>query len=240
MEKYIVNKSLTETLAISQPENGYRFTIDPIILGTHVAPPPGSRVLDMGCGCGIMPVLIAHLHPDIQIIGIELQEQLAAHARQNVLKNKFEHRIEIIQGDIGDITPAQTDGLVDIIISNPPYMKRGQGRLNPNKGKALARHEISLDIRMACQRAKELLTDSGEVYFIFPFHRQMDLINALEANDFHPTSILRIHGVQKKPPIRILIRATKKIQRKCILKPPIYLQNESAPFKKTIHLVFNP
>ena len=181
-----------------------------------------------------MPLLIAHLNPDTKIIGVELQKELADHARQNVIDNSFEHRIQIIHENICNVSPTRTKGLVDIVISNPPYMKKGQGRLNANEQKALARHEISLDIKTVCQRAHDLLRKTGDIYIIFPFQRQKDLIDTLEACGFHSVSILRIHGTEDKPPIRILIHAKKKMQSKSILKPPIYLQDSLRAHPKTV------
>jgi tRNA1Val (adenine37-N6)-methyltransferase len=146
LEKFTADNFFDKNISISQPENGYRFSMDPFILASQVQVKESKKIIDIGTGCAIIPLILSSKHPDLKIIGIEIQEELATFAKRNVVANKLENTIQIIFNDIKNIKSSDMDGKADIIVSNPPYKKKNSGRLNPDSQKAIARHEIALDI----------------------------------------------------------------------------------------------
>ena len=238
MEKFTVDTILEPPLRISQPANGYRFTIDPVILAAQVKPAPGFRILDMGCGCGIIPLLLARRHPDTQIIGIERQKILFQCAQQNVQDNPF-NNIQLLHGDIRTLELDQLPGRLDMIVSNPPYIKRAAGRINPDSQKAMARHEITLDIDQICRKASQLLTSQGSLHIIFPALREQDLHRAICQAGLHVVEQLPIFSTPDNPPLRILVKAQKKETDQYSLKPPLYLHRADGTPTKEYFNLFN-
>lgn len=193
------------------------------------APPvcSGDRILDIGCGCGIIPVILGYCFPQACIAGVEIQTKLAEIALKNVINNKLEQTVSIINEDIKKINPESTNGPFDLILSNPPYKKHNTGRLNPDPQKAIARHEITMNIESLAAKAETLLRHKGRFMIIFPSERLPDIEQAVQATSIYPEWIRYIHTGQKKTPKLVIFSGRKdRTARKRIL-PPIYLSSNN-------------
>ena len=217
LEKFSVDPSLNPDLysamypklILSQPEKGYRFSIDPFILVDHIQVSGVCRVIDAGTGCGIIALLLARRFPDLLITGIEIQKELSQFARQNVKKNSFEKQVNILCKDINHVTTDLLNGRVDLLVSNPPYIKKNTGRLNPDFQKAIARHEINLDLDQLFDSANRLLHENGRISLIFPAERHHDLEQAMADHGFFPESIQLVHTKKNSPAKRLILCAVK-------------------------------
>jgi len=230
LEKFSVDDA--HQLNISQPEKGYRFSLDPLILAAHIHPKGNETVMDIGCGCGIISLILAHRYPDLKITGIEIQEELYAFARQNVIANGFEKNIHILHNDIKAIEFSKTDTKVDIIVSNPPYKKLGTGRVNPDFQRATARHETRLDIDMLIECSSRLIRDQGLLFIIFPYDRLPELTLALARHHFYPEFIRHIHIKPGTKATRVIVQAMKKGSRQCSVSPPLFIYTPENKFTK--------
>ena len=105
-------------LLVKQEAAGYRFSIDAILLAHHASVHPGERLLDLGTGCGIIPLILAYRHPDITAIGIEIQNELADLAVSNVNANQMQNRITVLRLDIRNLKPAMIGGPADVVVCN--------------------------------------------------------------------------------------------------------------------------
>ncbi|HEX7519419.1 MAG TPA: methyltransferase [Candidatus Deferrimicrobium sp.] len=131
-------------LIIRQPERGYRFSIDSVILAGFAAPLCRGAVLDLGTGCGVMLLLLSRLAPGMLAgTGVELQEDLLDFARRNFRDNCPDGRLFAVPGDFRREIPGIEPGSFDLVVSNPPYGRAGHGRRNPDPGKESARHEVT-------------------------------------------------------------------------------------------------
>ena len=135
-----------QSLFIEQNANGYRYSVEPFLLADFIEPLRGDRILDVGTGCGVIPLLLTRRHADLEILGIEIQPSLFKKAFYNVSRNGWENRIALLEGDFLELARDLKAGDWDYIISNPPYRKKNSGRVNPCKEKALARHELALTL----------------------------------------------------------------------------------------------
>ena len=199
--------------------------MDPIILAAHVLPKPGDELMDIGCGCGIMPMILGTRHPDVKITGIEIQDELAAMAKKNVNARQMGDRIRILNRDIGAVSPKDIDHPVDIIISNPPYKKRHTGRINPNFQKAIARHEIKLDLDMLFSRTRRFLKPMGSLTIIFPAQRIADIVRAMDANGFSPHWFRFVH-IKKGQPARLVLASGLKSRTDSLtIRPPLFIHD---------------
>ncbi|NOY68249.1 MAG: methyltransferase [Deltaproteobacteria bacterium] len=201
------NTLLNGGIHIRQPTHGYRFSMDTVILAQNVGPKRGDKILDIGTGCGVIPILIAHRHSGVQITGIELQKELFDIARKNVAENKMADTIRILNMDARHITPADTDGPFDMVVSNPPYTAVGSGRINPCLQQALARHEIELNLKELIATAKLMLKPSGKFIVIYPEYRLNELIEEMRMAGFEPGTIKMVHTKPGQAAKRVLVSA---------------------------------
>ncbi len=232
LEKFTADNLLDYKIKISQPEKGYRFSIDPFILAAHVKGTRNQKVIDIGCGCGIIPLILSLKSSDLIITGVEIQKELYVCAKNNIITNKLENSINIIHGDIKNIHTSDTNGKADIIVSNPPYKKKGSGRLNPDSQKAIARHEITLDIDMLFKCSKKLLKEKGKLYIIFPAQRLSDLFSAMERYAFSPEFIRFVHTKKDSIAKRVILCAGKNSNKPCETHPPFHIYEAENRFSE--------
>jgi tRNA1Val (adenine37-N6)-methyltransferase len=180
-------------LRIIQPESGYRFSVDAVLLAGLTRVRPHDRVVDLGTGCGVIPLLLAFKQQVAHISGIEIQKSLANMARRNVLINGFGHLINIVKADLKKVHVDMVDGPVNLVVSNPPYKKLYSGRLNPNSEKAIARHELLANLGDVVRAAAKLLPHKGRLVIIYPARRLPALLGELTVGGFAPKHLVLIH-----------------------------------------------
>ncbi len=134
-------------LSIRQPERGYRFSIDSVLLAGFAAPWCRGAVLDLGTGCGVLLLLLSRLSEAMVCgIGVELQGELLSCARENFRDNAPEGLLRAVEGDFRGELPEVVPGSFDLVVSNPPYGRVGEGRRSPEPGKEAARHEVACSL----------------------------------------------------------------------------------------------
>ena len=181
-------------LKIIQPKQGYRFSIDAVLLAGLTVVRSQDVIVDLGTGCGIVPLLLA-FHRSVQhVSGIEIQESLVSMAKRNVLINGFEHLISIVQADLRDLEVTRAGGPMDLVVCNPPYGKLRSGRLNPNSSKAIARHELLATLADVVRTAAQLLHQKGRLAVIYPARRLANLLVEVTSGGFAPKKLTLIHS----------------------------------------------
>lgn len=196
-------------IRILQFRNGYRFSIDAILLASFVRPGVRETIMDLGTGCGIIPLLLAYHHPEISVAGVELQPDLAELARQNVRLNTMEHRISILHQDIRNLPLAWQQGGFDRVVSNPPYRKIRSGRINPADQKAVARHELSVTLKDIVHASTRLLKKGGRLDMIYGTDRMADLITEMRRHHIEPKRIRMIHPDILSPSAMFLVSGVR-------------------------------
>lgn len=200
--------------------------MDPFVLCGQVPPAcSGDRILDVGCGCGIIPVVLGYCFPQSRITGVEIQTGLAEIARKNIINNKLEQTVSIINADIKDTNIESINGPFDLILSNPPYKKHNTGRLNQDLQKAIARHEIAMDIQSLIAKAETLLRHKGRFMIIFPSERLADIEQAVQATAIFPEWIRYVYTGQTKPAKRVIFSGIKDVAAPKRILSPIYLSS---------------
>lgn len=208
---------------MSQPDKGYRITTDPFVFASHTNLDDITRVLDIGTGCGIIAMLLAKRSERLSIVGVEIQEELARYAIQNIKDNNLADRVSILNRDINDSDVTQLGGPFDLVVTNPPYMIKKSGRINSNPDKALARHEIKLNIDQVFACSKKLLKPAGKLSIIFPADRFSDLKSAMGSFKFYPVSTQWIYTQNRQKAKRIILTSSLDSKQKSTELPPIFL-----------------
>lgn len=222
MEKYDVTL-LESGTKIYQLVDGFRFSVDPIILVDFFEGKPNGKILDIGSGCGIIPILLAEKKGMNDIYGVEIQKSSTEIFEKNILENGFSEKIKILNCDVAELSLGNT---FDYIISNPPYMTIDGKKISENENKQIARHEIFLDLTKLIENAKRLLKPRGEFFLVHRSHRFLEITKILEENNFSVKRVCFTYFDKNKDSNLVLIQASKG--RKHILKieSPLFLKEK--------------
>ena len=173
-------------VVLHQPRHGYRFSVDAVILSSLACPEPGDRVVDLGTGCGVIPILLAYRHPSVRVVGVEIQDALATFAMQNARENQMTDRIRILVKDMAELSLTDIGEPADLVVSNPPYRKMDSGRINADNQRAVARHELKINLNSLLRTARRMLRKSGRFIIIYPSVRTVDLLTAMRGTGLEP------------------------------------------------------
>jgi tRNA1Val (adenine37-N6)-methyltransferase len=194
MNRYTEDTIWAKDVRILQPKSGYRFAIDAILLAHFLQTDPHDEVLEIGTGAGVIPVLLSRLKKFKRLVAVEIQEELADLARTNIQLNQIPN-VEIFHADIRDLQNAS----FDLIFANPPYRKTGSGKLNPNRQKAVARHELSLRLEDVFDCAAKFLKPNGRLSLILPAFREKDFLHLAGAHSMHLQQRRYVHSFAGEP-----------------------------------------
>ncbi len=227
-------------VTVKQERMGYRFSIDAVILAHRVRPKPGERVVDLGTGCGIVPLIIGFRYPEIQMFGIEIQKEMADIADNNVRDNGMERNIRIFCRDIRNIKTAMFQGPVDIVVSNPPFHKAASGRVNPNRQRAVARHEIRVTLIDVIKAAGDLLKRTGLFVLVYTPERLPELVQHMKSCRIEPKNVRFIHSMEKSESKLMLVEGVKQGKPGLKVGPPIVIYNEDGTYTEEVEAMFLP
>lgn len=227
------------SIILNQPKTGYRFSIDAVILSHLACPAAGETVLDLGTGCGVIPIMLAFRHPDIRLIGVEIQPALSDLARRNVADNRMADRIRIIEMDMGKLSLADAGGPVDLVVTNPPYRKLDSGRINADSQRAVARHELKIDLATLLQTTRRMLRKNGRFVIIYPAGRFVDLVAAMRSAGLEPKKLTMIHARPNTPGQLVVMLGVKGGRPGLAVDPPLHVYNENGDYSPEIQAIFS-
>lgn len=167
--------------AFVQAARGWRFGSDAVMLARHVFDGPQGDLLEIGTGCGVVPVLLAGWGWQGSITAIEVQPDLADRARRNVVANGCGSAVAIVEGDARRHRDLLPPGTFARVIANPPYWRLGSGRTNPHPERAVARHEFLLDVPSLLAIIRDRVAPGGLATVLYPPERMPDLRGAVDA-----------------------------------------------------------
>jgi len=194
-------------IAIAQSRRGHRFSVDAVALAEWVAPASGARVLDLGAGAGVIALILAHRFPTVSLTAIELQSELAELARDNVVRNRVDHRVSVLQADLRDYRGVIEAGQYDVVVSNPPYHPAAAGRINPDASRAAARHELNGGLEDFLEAARYALGERGQLFLVYPAWRLPHLLATLSALRMSPARLAFVHADRDAEASLVLVEA---------------------------------
>jgi tRNA1Val (adenine37-N6)-methyltransferase len=217
-------------LRIIQSLDGYRFSIDPLLLCDFAGAGSGGRVIDLGAGCGIIPLILAGKFPTASLVGVELQEEMAGLAARNVVLNGCQDRIEIVCDDVLFLARRFPVSSFDLVTANPPYRKPGSGRVSPKAGRDLARHESSAGLADFLAIAKYLVKPSGTLCFISHPSRLPEFIHCAGELKLSLLRLRLVHGSVAAPATMFLAQLAKGRKGDTSVLPPLFVHNEQGGY----------
>lgn len=226
-------------LKVVQERDGYRFSIDAVLLAGFVWLRKGERIIDLGTGVGIIPLILGKRQEGVeQIVGVELQEGLTELAQRNVLINGLGELIHIVQGDIRHVDDEFSPATFDVVVTNPPYYQVSSGRINPYPQKAIARHEVTCTIDTVLHAARYLLKEGGRIYIILPAQRAVTLLERLRSTSLEPKTLRWVHSREGEEAAFILAEAYKGGGEGVKVLPPLCIYSNDGTYTPEMETVY--
>ncbi len=227
-------------LIVRQEQKGYRFSLDAVLLAGLTRIRKEDRVIELGTGCGVIPlVLVYRASTECRITGVEIQPELAELARTNVNENNFGDRIEIHQMDFREISSGFAAGSFDLALSNPPYRKPGTGRINPERQKAVARHELTATVDDVFEAARHLLRVGGRVALVYPATRLSNLLRSSLEHGFSPKRLTIIYTYPRGSSRLVHLECRKGGGEELKVEQPFYIYGENAHYSDAMQELYD-
>lgn len=209
---------------IIQDPGRFCFGIDAVLLSNFAKVKAGEKVLDLGTGTGILPILLEAKTKGEHFTGLEIQEESADMARRSVAYNRLEEKINIVTGDIKEAAQLFGPASFDVITTNPPYMINDHGLKNEADAKTIARHEIlcTLDDILR-ESAKVLKEGKGRFYMIHKPFRLAEIMTKMCQYRLEPKRIQFVHPYIDKEPTMVMIEGMKGGKSRVTIEPPIIM-----------------
>ena len=193
---------------IIQDPGRFCFGMDAVLLSGFAKAKQGDRVLDLGTGTGIIPILMEAKTSAKNLVGLEIQPDSADMARRSVRLNGLEKKIEIITGDIKEAESLFGAASFDVVTSNPPYMTEHHGITNPEAPKAIARHELLCSLEDVISQSSRLLKPGGNFFMVHRPFRLVDIFVLLREYKLEPKRMKLVYPFADKEPNMVLIEQT--------------------------------
>ena len=182
---------------------GFALGTDSVLLADFAADRRVRRFADLGCGAGVLTVLLLHALPQAAAVGVELQPDAAQLCRDNLTANGLDSRAEILCADLRAHRAVLPAGQFDLVVANPPYFAAGSGYTSPDPVRAHARDERTCTMQDICTAMAYLTRWGGSAALV---HRPEPkrLRTVARTADAAPSLVLVGARRGGKPGLRIL------------------------------------
>ena len=227
-------------LKIIQNKDGFCFGIDSVLLSDFAKNiSQGSRIIDLGTGTGILPILLSAKTTKTSFIGVEIQQEVAEMATKSVKINDLENRIDILNLNIVNLKEEYKKGSFDVVITNPPYKKLNTGIVNENNKKLISRHEITASLEDFIEIGSYLLKDFGELYMVHRPERLVDILSLMREKNIEPKKIKFVYPNKNKITNMVLIKGVKCGKPFLEFDENLYVYNEDGFYTNEILKIYN-
>lgn len=227
---------------VQRPE-WFCYGIDAVLAADFARVKEGGVVADLGCGTGIIPLVLMHKYSPAKVFGVEVQPEVAALARKTVGLNGLEDRIEIVEAEAAE-APDKIAGLgfekgsLDAVVTNPPYVGGGEGLLSKNRHKAIARHEVVGCLEDFIRSGAELLRDEGDFYMINRPSRLVDVVFLCRTFRLEPKELRFVQPSEGKKPNIFLIHCVKNGRPELKFSDPLCVYGPDGKYSEEVMKIY--
>ena len=206
-----------DNLKLIQNTDVFCFGMDAVLLSTFAKAGKNDKVLDLGTGNGIIPILMQAKNPGGMYTGLEIQDISFNLAARNVSLNNLSDHVNMVQGDIKEASRIFGGASFNVVTSNPPYMNENHGIVNPESAKAIARHEL-------------LCSLEDVVYMVHRPSRLVDIFTSMKNNHLEPKRMRLVYPYVDKPANMVLIEAVKGGNSQLKVEEPLIVYNKDGSY----------
>ncbi len=210
-------------VAVIQRRDGFRFALDSLLLTRFVEVQRRERIVDLGTGNGVVALSLAVLNGGVEVVGVELQEAMVDRAERGMTLNGLEDRVRMVQGDVRDVEKDFPAGSFDAAVCNPPYRPPGSGRVNPDRERLLARHEVEGGLADFVRAGAYLLRHRGRMCLVYPSERAVELFAVMRQHNLEPRRARFVHSFADAPATLVLAEGVKGARTSLAVLPPLVI-----------------
>ncbi len=223
---------------IIQNPDMFCFGMDAVLLSGFAKVKKNENVLDLGCGNGIIPILLEAKTEGKHFTGVEIQEKNVDMARRSVAMNGQQDKIDIVCGDIKEASEIFGNAIFNVVVSNPPYMTENHGIINPDSARAVARHEILCTLEDVIREGSRVLKPNGRFYMVHRPFRLVDIIETFVKYSLEPKTLKMVHPYVDKEPAMVLIEAIKGGKRRLSVEKPVIIYGSDGQYTEEIRTIY--
>ncbi len=223
---------------IIQNPDLFCFGMDAVLLSGFARADEGDRVLDLGTGTGIIPLLMEAKTKASHLTGLEIQAESADMASRSVKMNNLEDKIAIVTGDIKEAVRLFGAASFDVITCNPPYMTEHHGILNPEAPKAIARHELLCTLEDVISQSAGLLKPGGNLFMVHRPFRLAEIIVLLREYKLEPKRMQLVYPFVDKEPNMVLLEASRGGKPRMKVEKPLIVYKEPGVYHDEIYDIY--
>ena len=202
----------------------FRPGTDTFLLSSLPRLKPGYRVCDLGCGTGLLSLLLLQRQPQLQVTGVEIEPEAAELCRRASGENRLWDRLRTVTGDLRKIRSLLPAGAFDLVVCNPPYYPPGSGKVPSAAPLRNARSEHGCTLEEVCAAAAYLLRWSGSFCLVHKPERLTDLLCALRSHALEPKRLRMVCKKALAAPSLILLEGRRGGKPGLTVEPPLILQ----------------
>ena len=219
---------------IIQDPKRFCFGMDAVLLSSFAKVKPGERALDLGCGNGVIPILLEAKTEGEAFFGLEIQEESADLARRSIALNHLEEKIEIITGDMKEAADIFGAASFHVVTMNPPYMTKSHGLVNEGDAKAIARPEITCSLEEMLEQASKVLENRGRFYMVHRPFRLAEILSLMVKHHLEPKRMRLVHPYIDKEPNMVLIEGLKGGNSRITVEPPLIVYDSPGVYTQQL------
>lgn len=223
---------------IIQDPGRFCFGMDAVLLSGFATAKKGEKVLDLGTGTGIIPILMEAKTECNDFTALEIQEESADMARRSVTYNKLDEKIKIVTGDIKDASNIFGASSFHVITTNPPYMIGSHGENSPVEAKAIARHEVLCNLEDIIRESAKLLKPKGRFYMVHRPFRLAEIISLMVTYRIEPKRMRLVHPYADKEPNMVLIEGMRGAKSRMTVEKPLIVYKEQGVYTDEIYDIY--
>lgn len=223
---------------IIQDPKRFCFGIDAVLLSGFARAKRGERVLDLGTGTGIIPILMAAKTGAAHLTGLEIQPDSADMAMRSVRYNGLEERIDIVEGDIKTASDQFGRDSFEVVTTNPPYMIEQHGIKNPDDALTIARHEVCCNMEDIIRESSRLLKQNGRFYMVHRPFRLAEIFSLMVQYKIEPKRMRLVHPYVDKEPNMVLIEGYKGGKSRLTVEKPLIVYKDVNVYTDEIYKIY--
>lgn len=223
---------------IIQDPARFCFGMDAVLLSGFATAKKGERVLDLGTGTGIIPILMEAKTCGESFTGLEIQEESADMARRSVSYNHLEEKVNIVTGDIKDASKLFGASSFHVITTNPPYMIGTHGENSPSQAKAIARHEVLCTLDDVLRESAKLLMPGGRFYMVHRPFRLAEILSKMVEYKIEPKRMRLVYPYIDKEPNMVLIEGLRGGKSRMTVEKPLIVYKEQGVYTDEIYDIY--
>ncbi len=223
---------------IIQNPGKFCFGMDAVLLSDYAEVRKDEQVLDLCCGTGIVPILLAAKNEGGQYTGLEIQEESARMARRSVALNGLEEQIQIVTGDCKEASRLFGSASFSVVTANPPYLPGDQGRESPNEAVNIARHEVCCTLDDLLRESARVLKRGGRFYMVHRPSRLPEILSKMRSAGIEPKRMRLVYPRTDKEASLVLLAGVRDGKPQMKVEAPLIVSGPDGEYTEEMKRIY--